>query len=62
MNAVVDDLQDAVARAVATALRNVGYAVDSDGDESDSTRCIVNINSIGTGSWSEGGCKGYVEP
>ena len=21
-----------------------------------------NINSIGTGSWSEGGCKGYVEP
>ena len=35
------DLQDAVARAVATALRNVGYAVDSNGDESDTTRCVV---------------------
>ena len=41
MNAAVDDLQDAVARAVTTALRNIGYAVDSDDDEADSTRCVV---------------------
>lgn len=34
----VADLQDAVARAVTTALRDSGYSVDSE-DEADSTRC-----------------------
>ena len=38
MNAAVDDLQDVVAPAVTTALRNI---VDSDDDEADSTRCVV---------------------
>ena len=38
MNAAVDDLQDVVAPAVTTGLRNI---VDSDDDEADSTRCVV---------------------
>ena len=34
------DLQDAVACAVTTALRNSGYSIDSE-EEGDSTRCVL---------------------
>ena len=36
---IVADLQDAVARAVTTALRDRGYVVDSE-DEADSARLV----------------------
>ena len=50
---IAADLEDAVARAVTTALRDSGYVVDSD-DEADSARLVyswlayMNLERVGT--------------